>query len=50
MAIVQFIMPTTIIMIKEYKAMPPPIKKTPQFLLTVAVAIDFIWYIRSGQV
>ena len=29
---------------KEYKAMPPIIKKGAQFLLTVAVASVFIWY------
>lgn len=40
----------TITISREYNAMPPPIKKTAQFLITVAVAIDFIWYTRSGQV
>ena len=34
----------------EYKNIPPMIKKTAKFLLTVAVARFFIWYIKSGQV
>jgi hypothetical protein len=34
----------------EYIAIPPPIRKSGQFFVTVAVAIDFIWYIKSGQV